>query len=63
MNVTIKEGKLAIAVNIEEKLSASGKSLIIATSGGNKETEIEYKGRKVVVGLNVYVKAIESDKK
>ena len=55
MTVKIENGKITIVLDIKEKISASGKSLIIATTGGSKNTEAEYNGEKVIVGVNAYI--------
>ena len=36
--------------------SASGKMLLVANTGGFKETEAEYDGKKLRFGLNAYVR-------
>jgi len=41
MTVKIENGKITIVLDIKEKISASGKSLIIAKTGGSKNTEAE----------------------
>lgn len=35
--------------------STSGKTLVVASSHGNKTTEAEVDGQKVVVGVNAYI--------
>ena len=35
--------------------SASGKTLVVASTYGNKETECVVDGKKVVVGVNAYI--------
>lgn len=35
--------------------SATGKTLVVATSHGNKETEVEVQGQWVIVGVNAYI--------
>ncbi len=35
--------------------SATGKTLVVATSHGNKQTEAKVNGRPVVVGVNAYI--------
>ncbi len=59
MQVQIKDGKLLIAIPINDppKASESGKSLVVATTHGNQKTEVEFKGKKLVVGLTAYVPA------
>ncbi|EEF62225.1 hypothetical protein [Pedosphaera parvula] len=36
--------------------SASGKTLVVATTSGNKPTEVQVNGKSVIVGLNAYIK-------
>lgn len=55
MTVAIKDGQLVISLPIEEKLSGSGKNLVIASTGGNKPTDIKHKGKIVTVGVNAYI--------
>ncbi len=57
MQVEIKDGNLIITVPVSTALhtSKSGKTLIVATSAGNKETEVEVQGKKVIVGFNAYI--------
>ena len=53
-----KAGNLVIEIEAETKNpapSASGKSLVIASTRGNKPTELEVNGKKVVLGLTAYV--------
>ena len=35
--------------------SKSGKSVVLATTGGNQKTDYVYKDENVVVGLNAYI--------
>ena len=46
---------LIITVAIEERLSASGKSILIASSGSNSKTDLEYKGKQVSCSINAYI--------
>lgn len=57
MKAEIKGDNLVITIpiNKEGTLSTSKKSLIHATSGGNKETDIAMpNGKKLIVGVNAY---------
>ena len=36
--------------------SSSGKTLVVASSHGNQVTDVEVQGKKVVVGVNAYIK-------
>ena len=48
---------ITIPANQNPELSKSGNSLIVASSGGNKEqTHIQVKGKNLIVGVNAYVK-------
>ena len=49
---TVKGNKLLITINLEAKTkkSASGKTLIVASSRGNKPIE----GTDMIMGLNIY---------
>ena len=35
--------------------SATGKTMVVATSHGNKQTEAKVQGRPVIVGVNAYI--------
>jgi len=37
--------------------SASGKTLVVASTSGNQGTEVKVNGKQVIVGLNAYIKA------
>ena len=36
--------------------SASGKTLVVASSGGNQETDVKVKGETVKIGLNAFIR-------
>jgi len=60
MKVTINEktNEMTIVIPCEIKsprLSASGKTLVVASSRGNKETEAIVNGKPVTVGVNAYI--------
>lgn len=59
MKVEIKGDEMIIRIPINRDLkpSKSGKSLTVATTGGNIQTDVEYQGKKLTVGVNAYVKA------
>ncbi len=46
---------IEIAINQVPVPSGTGKSLVIASSHGNKVTEAQVQGKNVVVGLNAYI--------
>lgn len=56
MKAEIKGGNLIITVPFDEKgkASSSGKSLVHATSSGNRETEVKVNGKPLYVGVNAY---------
>lgn len=43
---------LPIPINAKPEQSASGKTLVVASTYGNKETDCVVDGKKVVVGVN-----------
>lgn len=47
---------ITIPVNEELKPSFSGKTLIVASTNGNKETEHKVNGKNVILGLNAYIR-------
>ena len=52
-----KNGKLLIEIDMQKPTaSKSGKTLVVATTSGNKETDLVIKGKKVTIGLNAYIK-------
>jgi hypothetical protein len=59
MKVTIEGNELVIRLPINAKPtpSATGKTLQVASSHGNKETEAVVDGQKLVVGVNAYIYA------
>ena len=56
MQATIEGDELVIRLPISPRTSKSGKSLVVASSGGNQKTQAEYEGQQIVVGVNAYVK-------
>ena len=59
MSVSVKiEGKeLVIRLPLNEKPvpSATGKTLVVASTHGNKTTEVKVDGKNVVLGVNAYI--------
>lgn len=56
MKVTIENNELVIRMPMTEpRPSASGKTLVVATSSGNKTTEATVNGKPVIIGLNAYI--------
>jgi hypothetical protein len=59
MNATYDEkaGTLTIVLKCgTPRPSATGKTLVIATSGGNQPTTANYDGQPIIVGVNAYVR-------
>jgi hypothetical protein len=57
MEVKIENGKLIISIELQDPTpSASGKTLVVATTHGNMVTQCMIDGKNVVVGLNAYIK-------
>ena len=52
-----KHQELVIRVPVNQPLieSKSGKSLLVASSGGNVKTDCELNGEQIVIGLNAYI--------
>lgn len=58
MKVTVENNMLVIRLPLQTPTASStGKTLIVATSGGNKATDIQIGGKPVTVGVNAYIKA------
>jgi len=58
MKVSIEKGNLVIVIPMQDPApSASGKTLVVASTHGNQGTELLINGKKVTVGLNAYIKA------
>ncbi len=57
MAVKIEDGKLIITIELQKPTpSASGKTLVVATTHGNMPTECMIDGKPVIVGLNAYIR-------
>ena len=53
-----KARTLTIVVDLDEpRRSASGKTLVVASSRGNTVTDATVQGRPVTVGVNAYIRA------
>jgi hypothetical protein len=57
LKATIDGNELVIRVplNATPIASASGKTLVVASSHGNQKTEAMVNGQQVVVGVNAYI--------
>jgi len=57
MNVEIRDNKLFIEIDLEKPTpSASGKTLVVASTRGNTVTTAMVDGKPVTIGLNAYIK-------
>ena len=59
MKVTIdkKNKELVIRIPMQEPTaSASGKTMVVATTRGNQVSDCQYDGKPLTVGLNAYFK-------
>jgi hypothetical protein len=57
VQASIEGDELVIRLPLNEVpvQSASGKTLVVASSHGNKETDAVVNGQNVVVGVNAYI--------
>jgi hypothetical protein len=57
MTAKIVGNKLVIEIplNAVPVVSSTGKTLVVASSHGNKVTDAQINGKHVVVGLNAYI--------
>jgi hypothetical protein len=57
MKVEIKNKKLIIEIEMQEPApSASGKTLVVASTHGNAPTTAMINGQPVIIGLNAYIR-------
>ena len=57
MEAKIEGQTLVIRIALETPTrSASGKTLVVASSRGNRETTAEVQGKKIIIGLNAYIR-------
>lgn len=57
MKVTIEKGELVIRIPMQTPTpSASGKTLVVASSHGNQATTAVIDGKPITVGLNAYIR-------
>ena len=57
ITVKIEGNKLIITADLETPTpSASGKTLVVASTRGNKETDVMIDGKPVIIGLNAYIR-------
>jgi hypothetical protein len=57
MIAEIKDNKLVVTIDLTApRPSSSGKTLVVASSGGNITTGATVNGKPVTIGLNAYIK-------
>ena len=57
MNATIKNNTLIIEIPLQKpQASASGKTLVVASTRGNMTTTATVDGKPIVIGMNAYIK-------
>jgi len=57
MEVKIENDKLIISIDLQKPTpSASGKTLVVASTHGNTTTQCMIDGKPVIIGLNAYIK-------
>ena len=58
VSIDSKTNELVIRVpmNAEPTPSASGKTLVVASSHGNQPTSAQVDGKPVILGLNAYIR-------
>lgn len=58
MTANIEKGHLVIRIPMQAPTpSASGKTLVVASTRGNVRTTVEVDGKPVTVGVNAYIPA------
>ena len=57
MTARIEVNKLIVEIELKQspETSRTGKTLVVASSHGNKTTQAKINGKNVVVGLNAYI--------
>ena len=56
-----KSKTLTLVLDLQEPTpSASGKTLVVATTHGNQPTDVQINGQPVIVGVNAYIRIIKT---
>ncbi|MBL8798546.1 MAG: hypothetical protein JNM56_31915 [Planctomycetia bacterium] len=57
MTARIEGNKLIVEIDLNQRpeISKTGKTLVVASSHGNKPTTAKVNGKTIVVGLNAYI--------
>jgi hypothetical protein len=57
MKAEVKGNELVITIPMNPpRPSASGKTLVVASSGGNVQTTAEVDGKPIIIGVNAYIR-------
>jgi hypothetical protein len=57
MEARIEDGHLLVRIPLETpRESSTGKTLIVASTGGNVVTTARYDGKPIVLGLNAFIR-------
>ena len=57
MTAKIENGNLVLTIPLQPPTpSASGKTLVVASTHGNQTTQALIDGKPIVIGLNAYIK-------
>jgi len=60
MKAEVCGDKLVIEIDIQEPVpSASGKTLVVATTHGNQTSTAMLNGQPIIIGLNAYVRRLK----
>jgi len=55
--VKVEDKKLIISMDLEDpKPSASGKTMVVASTHGNMTTDARIDGKPIIIGVNAYIK-------
>lgn len=58
LQVSVKGNELIIVIPFDKvgRKSSTGKSMVHATTNGNKETTLDINGKNLIIGINAYTK-------
>jgi hypothetical protein len=54
MKVTQEDGVLVIRIPIKPEPSSSGKTVLLASTHGNKRSDLVHDGQNVIISVNAY---------
>ena len=62
MKTEVRDGKLFIEIDLQDPTpSASGKTLVVASSHGNQQTTAMFDGQPITIGLNAYIRRLKKE--